>query len=78
MPDGPRDLRKYSRQTNFRLILGGLALLYLVGGGLIYLIYGPAEMVTGLICMTLGLSPIVLVWFFLWIVGWVAKKANEE
>ena len=35
-----RDLRKYGRQTNIRLVAGALLLLFVIGDGLIYLIYG--------------------------------------
>jgi hypothetical protein len=34
-----RDLRKYIRQTNVRLVVGALVLLFVVGDGLIYLFY---------------------------------------
>jgi hypothetical protein len=74
----PRDLRRYARQTNYRLLVGGIALLYLVGGGLIYLIYGRAALVSGLVCITTGLIPVILVYVFLAAMGWIAKKANEE
>ncbi len=35
-----RDLRKYASQTNFRLVVGGLLLLFIIGDGLIYYFYG--------------------------------------
>lgn len=35
-----RDLREYSKQTNIRLALGAFILLFVVGVGLIWLIYG--------------------------------------
>lgn len=73
-----RDLRKYARQTRFRLILGAVALILLIGEGLIYLIYGPAAAISGLICMGAGLVPVILVILVLQIVEWIVKKANPE
>ncbi len=35
-----RDLREYSKQTNIRLALGAFLLLFIVGVGLIWFIYG--------------------------------------
>jgi len=73
-----RDLRKYATQTNKRLILGGIGLLYLVGGGLIYLIFGREAAITGVICLTVGLSPLVLAWLALNLVGWIARRADPD
>jgi len=72
-----RDLRRYARQTNFRLILGGLVILYLVGGSLIYVIYGPQAALLGVLCLTAGLAPIGLVIFFLWLMEWVVKRSGQ-
>ena len=78
MSNSPRDLRKYTRQTNLRLLLGGIALLYLVGGGLIYFFYGPAALVSGLLCLTAGLLPMLLIWGFLSVMDWIVRKANQD
>jgi len=56
-----RDLRAYDRQTRTRLLLGFLLLLYGVGGGLIYLFYGPAALISGLLCFTVALAPLGLI-----------------
>ncbi len=69
-----RDLRRYSRQTITRLILGGIMLLFLVGGGLILAIYGPGALSAGLLCMIAGLSPVLLIVLFLWFVEWISKR----
>jgi hypothetical protein len=60
-----RDLRKYARQTNFRLALGGILVLFVVGGGLIWVIYGRDAAILGFICLAAGLAPIGLVWLAL-------------
>lgn len=73
-----RDLRKYASQTNIRLIVGGLLLLFIVGGGLIYLFYGPGAALTGVLCLLVGLVPIVLIVLFLWLLDWIVKRANPD
>ncbi len=42
-----RDLREYTRNTQTRLIIGFLALAFLVGVGLIYLFYGKEAALLG-------------------------------
>lgn len=73
-----RDLRAYTRQTRFRLILGALVLVFVVGEGLIYIIYGPQAAVSGLLCMGAGLIPVIMIVVILQILDWVVKKANPE
>ena len=73
-----RDLRDYARQTNFRLIVGGIVLLFLIGDGLIYLIYGPSAAISGLICLGVGLFPIVLIMASLAVIDWIVKRANRD
>ena len=73
-----RDLRRYTRQTNIRLILAGLFLLFIVGDGLIYLIYGRGAALMGLLCLLAGLTPVALTLLALSLLGWVTKKARGE
>jgi uncharacterized membrane protein YuzA (DUF378 family) len=74
----PRDLRDYARQTNVRLIAGALLLLFVVGLGLIYAIWGPGAAVTGLLCLLAGLAPLVLIYLSFLLMDWVVKRANRE
>ena len=69
-----RDLRRHAAQTNRRLILGGIAILFLVGDGLIYIFYGKQAAMLGLVCLIAGLAPLGLIWGALWFIGWVAGK----
>jgi hypothetical protein len=71
------DLRKYAHQTNKRLIIGGIIILFIVGDGLIYFIYGQNAAFSGLICLMVGLFPLMIIWIILSIMGWVVKKAAE-
>jgi hypothetical protein len=73
-----RDLRRYSQNTNIRLIVGGLLLLFIVGEGLIYLFYGSSAAISGLICFLMGLSPLLLIWLSLAIMGWIAQRASRD
>ncbi len=73
-----RDLRKYMRDTNARLIIGGVLLLFLVGDGLILWIYGPGAAVMGLLCIGLGMAPILIIMLILWIMEWIVKRANPD
>jgi hypothetical protein len=73
-----RDLRRYARQTNTRLILGGILLLFLVGDGLIYLIYGRGPALMGLVCLAAGLSPLLLIWLVLSLLEWIVRRADRE
>ncbi len=73
-----RDLRRYARQTNARLLAGFILLLLLVGDGLIYLIYGREAALMGLICALAGLAPLGLIGLLLWGIDWFVKKAREE
>jgi len=73
-----RDLRKYVRQTNFRLIAGALVLLFIVGDGLIYLFYGSSAAVMGLLCLLTGMTPVVLVVLSILLLDWITKRANPD
>ena len=74
----PADVRKYARQTNARLIMGGILLLFLLGDGLIYIFYGPSAAVMGLICLAAGLFPLLLIWLDLTAIEWVTNKYNSD
>jgi hypothetical protein len=73
-----RDLRKYQRQTNLRLIIGGLILLFVVGTGLIYLVYGQAAAVSGLICLGLGMIPLIAILIFFLVIDWIVHRSQNE
>lgn len=73
-----RDLRKYASQTNIRLFIGGILIVFVVGIGLIYLFYGQSAAFTGLLCLLLGLLPLILIWIMFWVLDWVTKRANRE
>ncbi len=73
-----RDLREYARQTNIRLIMAAFVLLFVVGLGLIYIIYGPGAAGVGLLCLMGGLVPIVLILLALLGIDWILKHARSK
>jgi energy-converting hydrogenase Eha subunit E len=73
-----KDLRHYAKQTNKRLLIGGIALLFIVGDGLIYLFYGQQAALMGFICLLAGLSPLLIIWLLLLLVEWIVKRADES
>lgn len=72
-----RDLRKYARQTNTRLLTGFIILLFVVGGGLIYVLWGHEAAVMGVVCMLAGLAPIALIALILQGIESFVRKNNE-
>ena len=73
-----RDLRKYSRQTNLRLALGAFILLFVVGVGLIWLIYGEGAAGMGLVCLLAALFPVILVLLVFVGIEWILKHARPK
>jgi hypothetical protein len=73
-----RDLRKYARQTNIRLAVGAILVLFIVGDGLIYLIYGGGAALMGILCLLGGMVPIVLVLLVLLLFEWIQKHADRN
>lgn len=72
------DLRKYTSQTTFRLILGAGLLLLVVGLGLIAYLYGPLAALMGFLCLLGMLVPVGLIVFFLFGLDKLVKKMNDE
>ncbi len=73
-----RDLRAYARQTNVRLGIGAFVLLFVLGLGLIYLIYGPGAAAIGLLCLLGSLVPIGLILLALYGIDWFVKRGHPD
>jgi hypothetical protein len=54
-------------------MIGFLVLVFLVGGGLIFFLYGRGAGITGLFCLLGALVPVLLVVLLLWILDRVVK-----
>jgi hypothetical protein len=71
------DLREYARRTNVRLGVGAFFLLFVIGIGLIYLIYGLGAATLGFFCLLGALIPVVLILLFFIITDWIVKRAGD-
>lgn len=72
------DLRDYTSQTTKRIIIGALVLLFIVGGGLIWLLYGLDPALMGMLCLLGALIPIGLIWLLMIGLDLLVKKLNQE
>ena len=73
-----RDLRKYMKDTNVRLVGGALLMLFVVGLGLIWVIYGFGAAVMGFLCILGAMVPVALIFFFLNLSDWILKRAGRD
>jgi hypothetical protein len=58
--------------------VGVLVIIFVIGLGLIYLIYGKQAGWAALICTGLGLVPVTLIAGFLWFFGWFTRSVKGE
>ena len=72
------DFRKYAAQTNFRLILGAIILLFVVGLGLIWLFYGFRAAALGLLCLFGALVPLGLILLFIFGLDAILKLFDRQ
>jgi hypothetical protein len=62
------------RQTDRQMLLLGLGGLLIIGGGLIFLIYGKWALATGLLCLIPGAGLILFLWGLLTLIErWVGE-----
>jgi len=73
-----RDLREYAKQTGVRLTLGAFILLFIVGDGLIWLIYGKEAAGMGLTCLLAALFPVILILAVFLAIEWILKSARPK
>ena len=66
---GGFDSRRFAGSTERRLVIGFFVLLYAVGAGLIWLIYGRGAALLGMLCMTAGLLLFLLLYGIVWLLG---------
>ncbi len=77
-PRSGRDLRSYARSTQARLIVGALLLVFAVGGGLIWFIFGREAAGAAAICIGAGLAPVGLIALWLAVLEWVARRGRDD
>lgn len=73
-----RDLRKYTRDTNVRLAVGAFILLFVVGIGLIWAIYGQGAAGMGVLCLLAALAPVILILAVFLAIEWILKRARPK
>jgi tryptophan-rich sensory protein len=77
MPD-PTNLRRHRAITDRNLLLGFFAVLFIVGGALIFIFYGGGAAALGIACMAVGAilaGVVTLVMLGLdWVSGWLDRK----
>jgi multisubunit Na+/H+ antiporter MnhB subunit len=73
-----RDLREYAKQSNVRLALGAFVLLFVIGVGLIWLIYGNNAAGMGFICLLAALFPVILILFVFVAIEWILKRTRPK
>lgn len=73
-----KDLREYAKQTNVRLAVGAFVLLFVIGVGLIWLIYGGNAAGMGFICLLAALFPVVLILLIFLAIEWILKRARPK
>jgi len=73
-----RDLRKYAQDTGVQLVVGAFLLLFIVGDGLIYFIYGKSAALMGLLCLLAGVAPVLIIALFMILLNWIVKRANRD
>jgi protein-S-isoprenylcysteine O-methyltransferase Ste14 len=61
----PTDYRAMRRRNDRSLFLAVIAVLLVVGGGLIYIIYGTGALITGLACLLFGVGILLLLWLIM-------------
>ena len=66
-------MRKFAQQTQNRIVIGFLIILFTVGLALIYFIYGSRAALMGLICLGGILGPIFLILLILTIIERLLK-----
>ena len=73
-----RDLRKDMKDTNTRILIGAFFLLFVIGIGLIWAIYGGGAAVTAFLCLLGATVPIGLIFLSLFGLDWIVKRANRD
>ena len=70
------DPLRHMQQTQARLVVAGLALLIVVGGGLVWLLYGDVAAVSAVSCLLVAAGLVGLLWVLLAILEKWAKAGD--
>jgi hypothetical protein len=68
------DPRRYWHQTQVRLLFGGLVTVVIVGGGLVWALYGFSAAVTAVMCLLAAAGVLGVLWLILTLLeSWVKE-----
>lgn len=70
----PANYRAQRRRDDRALFVAVIGVLLIVGGGLIYLIYGLGAFITGIACLLVGAGVLTLLWLLM---GVLERWANR-
>ena len=73
-----KDLREYAKQTNIRLGVGAFLLLFVVGLGLVWAIYGERAAGMGFVCLLAALFPVILILGIFLAIEWILRRARPK
>jgi len=73
----PVDFRRFRQQTNFRLIIGFLIVLLVIGLGLVFVIYGENAAIAGFLFLVISLSPVVIIVIILQVLQWIINRTRK-
>jgi uncharacterized SAM-binding protein YcdF (DUF218 family) len=68
------DPRHHWHQTQVQLLVGGLAVVGILGGGLVWLLYGRAAAITTWLCLLGGAFVLGLLWLVLGLLEWWVRE----
>ena len=70
----PFDPRRHWQQTQVRLLLVGLVTVAVIGGGLVWALYGLSAAVTAVMCLLAAAGVLGLLWLILTLLeAWVKE-----
>lgn len=72
-----RDLRSYAKSTTFRLIIGGIVLLFILAFILIGFFYNWNAALLGILCIAAGLIPVLVILLILWVFGEISSRDHR-
>jgi hypothetical protein len=72
------DMRQYASATQRRFVRWGIVLIVGGGLGLIGLLYGTGMLEFAGLVMLIMSVPVLLIIGTIWILGWIAKKADSD
>jgi hypothetical protein len=73
-----KDLREYAKQTNIRLAFGAFLLLFVIGVGLVWLLYGGNAAGMAFTCLLAALFPVILIVGIFLGIEWILRRARPK